>query len=102
MKRMPFKMKPSRYAQTRYVSPDGREQQMNARASYVWLWSVLVPLACGTATSVEIRETGLRKGPWHLIDYTSDEAYALIVEHYNPGTKRLVDSHRRKRGLSVR
>lgn len=104
MKRAPFKMLPHRQAQTR-TRRDGRPPMgRGGRASYCWQWNVLVPIACGTAPyGVEIRLAGTpdRQHPWHLIDYTPDEAYALIREHYNAGTKRLVDGHRRRRGLTV-
>lgn len=102
MKRPPFKMVPSRYAVARHAAPDGRVRPLTGRASFVWQWGVLIPIAAGTAPrGVEIRETGLRQGPWHLIDYTEAEAYELIRKHYRPGTVRLVESHRRKRGLPV-
>lgn len=99
MKRPPFKMLPSRHAVARYVGPDGRKVVRSARASYVWQWYVLVAIASGATDSVEIRED--RRTTWHRVDYTHDEAYALIVEHYNVGTRRMVESHRRRRGLPV-
>lgn len=73
----------------------------SGRASYVWQWYVLVPIACGVAPDgVEIRLE--RSKTWHRITYTPDEAYDLIIAHYNKGTRRTVESHRRKRGLPVR
>lgn len=70
----------------------------DARASFVWLYGVLIPLAIGE-TDVEIRRRS-PDGPWHKITYSSDEAFDLIREHYPLQRKsltKLVESHRRKR-----
>lgn len=104
MKRPPFQMVTHRSAMTRRSVPGHRPMIRGARASYCWQWFVLVPIACGAAPDgVEIRLSGSRGGrehPWYLIDYTPDEAYRLICRHYPAGTRKLVESHRARRGLA--
>lgn len=95
MKKPPFKMLPSRYAAAR--RPGGRP--LSGRASYVWLYGVLVPAALG-AKGIEIRRKQ-PDGPWHEITLTESEAYEQLKAHYplNKGLHRTVDLHREKRGL---
>jgi hypothetical protein len=117
MKRMPFKMLPHRTAQSRYFwreihggkvmdSSKVRKSLRSGRAHFIWMQYVLIPLACGVTDSVEIRESrgGRGYGPWHTITYTPDEAYARLMEFsglQRASMKRLVESHRRKRGMPM-
>lgn len=100
---MPFKIAGFKWAQARRPSTDPRSPKpvlLSGRAVHVWLHGVIVPIACGLAPEgVEIRKS--HDSPWHLIDYTPDEAYALLVEHYpmQRGLRQKVDAHRKRNGL---
>lgn len=73
----PFKMLPSRHAQAR--RPGGRPGGLSGRASFVWLYGVLLPIADGE-TDVEIRRRS-PDGPWHLVRMSAQRALDEI-QHY--------------------
>lgn len=100
MKRHPFRMD-SRAAVARR---DG-SMPIGGRASFVWLYGVLIPIACGVAPDgVEI---ALRRGAkplvWHRITLTKAEAEAEISDHYplqRASLGRLIASHRRRKAAA--
>lgn len=102
--RQPFKMTAGRHAQSRYTFIDSkgkeRHSHKSGRASFVWLHGVLIPLACGVTDQVEVSQG--RGAPWHKVT-GQDDAYRQIMDHYpmQPGIKRLVRSHRTRRGLPL-
>lgn len=106
--KQPFRMLPSTRADARYTFVDsrGKEQKIvrSGRASFVWQRSVLLTLATGVADSVEIRwSRGPKHGPWHTIT-GADDAYRQVLDHYplqRAGLKRIMDNHRRRRGLPI-
>ena len=101
MKRPPFQLRADRGAQSR--RPGGR--LLTGRATFVWLYGVLLPLAEGLE-GVEFRMAprgGGSNPPWHRITYTADEARALIEEHYPLQRRSLlrgVDHRRARRAAS--
>jgi hypothetical protein len=104
VKRPPFKIAPSSPMTAQRIMRDGRTIVRSGRGHYVWTWSVLVPIATGVAPDGVNVRLG-RDHPWHHIDLTADEAYALILDGDGPavaGIVRLVNSHRRRNGLEVR
>lgn len=75
-----------------------RPIQLTGRASYVWLYGVLVPIAIGHAPDgVKIRRCS-PEGPWHLVTATPDEAYEELLAGYRmlPALKRMVTRRRRR------
>lgn len=97
MKRPPFKLRTDRAAQSR--RPDG-SMLRSGRSTFIYETYVLLPIACGTAPQgIDIR---IGPGhPWHRIDLTHDEAYAIVREKCRTGLVRQAESHRRRRGLPV-
>jgi hypothetical protein len=108
MPKQPFRMLGSTHADARFTWTDSRGVTKtvvrSGRSSFVWLYYVLMKLACGTTDSVEIRwGRGRNHGPWHAIT-GADDAYRQVLDHYpiqRAGLKRIMDNHRRKRGMEV-
>lgn len=89
--RPPFKLQ-GRHAAAR-VFRDGKQLPgfsgyASGRASYVWTWYVLVPLASEAADSVEFR-MGPGEHPWHRITATPEEALAEL-EKGRPWTSAII------------
>jgi hypothetical protein len=99
--RPPFKLH-GRHASARVFDHNGNRVAGvrgfgTGRASYIWAWYVLVPLATGRASYVEFARSA-PDGPWHRIEMTMDEAYAQL-ERGRPWTNsilRKVDQRRRR------
>jgi len=96
-------MRASRGAQARRRLAGGGEIVRSARASYVWLWYVLLPIACGLAPDgVEVRMTS-PSGPWHRVTATPDEALDEIRATYplqRVTLERIAARHRSRIGAS--